>query len=134
MLGNDGPDLMCALLRAGAPNVTDLRSFERPEADSASLVIVPNVPSLDWLANALPRRIRRALHDQWPPGNLHRHPAHDAKRCPPHADVARSYRDPHQSRGGASGASRRTARVRHSPVRLKGTRTMRNIISGVGGS
>jgi hypothetical protein len=60
VLGNDGPDLMCALLRAGAPNVTHLRSFERPEADSASLVIVPHVPSLDWLANALPR-IRRAL-------------------------------------------------------------------------
>jgi hypothetical protein len=60
VLGGNGPDLMCALLRAGAAQVTHLRSFERPEADSASLVIVPKVPSVDWLASALPR-IRRAL-------------------------------------------------------------------------
>jgi hypothetical protein len=60
VLGGDGPDLMCALLRAGAAQVTHLRSFERPEADSASLVVVPHVPSIDWLASALPR-IRRAL-------------------------------------------------------------------------
>ena len=60
VLGNDGPDLMCALLRAGASNVAHLHSIERLEADSASLVIVPHVVSLDWLASALPR-IRRAL-------------------------------------------------------------------------
>jgi hypothetical protein len=60
VLGSDGPDLMCALLRAGASQVTHLSSFERPEAESASLVIVPRVPSLDWLASVLPR-IRRAL-------------------------------------------------------------------------
>jgi hypothetical protein len=60
VLGGAGPDLMCALLRAGAAQVTHLRSFERPEADSVSLVIVPQVPSLDWLASVLPR-IRRAL-------------------------------------------------------------------------
>ena len=60
VLGRDGLELMCALLRAGAPQVTHLCSLERPEADSASLVIVPHVPSLDWLASALPR-IRRAL-------------------------------------------------------------------------
>ena len=60
VLGRDGPDLMCALLRAGAPQVTHLRSHERLEADSASLVIVPHVPSLDWLEGALPS-IRRAL-------------------------------------------------------------------------
>ena len=60
VLGRDGPDLMCALLRAGAPQVTHLRSHERLEADSASLVIVPHVPSLDWLEVALPP-IRRAL-------------------------------------------------------------------------
>src|ERR1700735_2736597 len=53
LLGEDGPDLMCALLRAGAPQVTHLRSPERLEADSASLVIVPHVPSLDWLEGAL---------------------------------------------------------------------------------
>jgi hypothetical protein len=60
VLGKDGPDLMCALLRAGAPQVIHLRSHERLEADSASLVIVPHVSSLDWLESALPP-IRRAL-------------------------------------------------------------------------
>jgi len=61
VIGKDGPDLMCALLHAGATEVTHLCSRERPEADSASLAIVPHVPSLDWLASALPS-IRRALH------------------------------------------------------------------------
>jgi hypothetical protein len=61
VIGKDGLDLMCALLRAGAARVTHLCSHERPEADSASLAIVPNVPSVDWLASALPT-IRRALH------------------------------------------------------------------------
>jgi hypothetical protein len=60
VIGREGPDLMCALLRAGAPRVTHLRSLERPEVDTASLVIVPHVPSLDWLASALPR-VRRML-------------------------------------------------------------------------
>lgn len=61
VIGRGGPDLMCVLLRAGAAQVTHLCSHERPEADSASLAIVPNIPSLDWLASALPP-IRRALH------------------------------------------------------------------------
>jgi len=61
VIGQDGPDLMCALLRAGAAQVTHLSSHERPEPDSASLAIVPHLPSLDWLASALPS-IRRALH------------------------------------------------------------------------
>ncbi len=61
VIGKDGLNLMCALLRAGAAQVTHLCSHERPEADSASLAIVPNVPSVDWLASALPT-IRRALH------------------------------------------------------------------------
>jgi hypothetical protein len=60
VLGRDGPDLMCALLRAGAPKVAHFRSYERLEADSTSLVIVPHVPSLDWLEGAL-SPIRRAL-------------------------------------------------------------------------
>jgi hypothetical protein len=60
VLGRDGPDLMCALLRAGAPNVTHLCSHERLEGDSASLVIIPHFPSLDWLQAALPA-LRRAL-------------------------------------------------------------------------
>jgi hypothetical protein len=60
VLGGDGPDLMCALLQAGAPQVTHLRSYERLETGSASLVIVPHVASLDWLERAL-SPIRRAL-------------------------------------------------------------------------
>ena len=60
VLGGAGAELMCALMRAGAAAVTHLRAHERPDADSASLVIVPRVPSLDWLATALPA-IRRAL-------------------------------------------------------------------------
>src|ERR1700722_8154671 len=39
VVGKDGLDLMCALLRAGATQVTHLCSHERPEADSASLAI-----------------------------------------------------------------------------------------------
>jgi hypothetical protein len=60
VVGKDGPELMCALLHAGATQVTHLCRHQRPEADSASLVIVPNAVSLDWLAGALPA-IRRAL-------------------------------------------------------------------------
>jgi hypothetical protein len=60
VLGKDGPELMCALLRAGAPQVTHLCTHERLELDSASLVIVPRLHSPDWLATALPA-IRRAL-------------------------------------------------------------------------
>jgi hypothetical protein len=60
VFGGQGPELMCALLHAGAANVTHLRGHERPEPDSASLVIVPRVPSIDWLATALPS-ICRAL-------------------------------------------------------------------------
>ena len=60
MLGGQGPELMCALLRAGATNVTHIRAHERTEAGSASLLVVPRVQSLDWLATVLPS-IRRAL-------------------------------------------------------------------------
>ena len=60
VLGRDGLDLMCALLRAGAPQVTHLCSHDRLEAGSASLVVVPHAPSLDWLEGAL-SPIRRAL-------------------------------------------------------------------------
>jgi len=63
VLGGLGSELMCALLRAGATKVTHLRAHERPEADSASMVVVPRVPSLDWLAAMLPS-IRRALTDR----------------------------------------------------------------------
>lgn len=60
VLGRDGPELMCALLRAGAPNVTHLCSHKRLDGESASLVIIPNLTSLDWLHGALPA-LRRAL-------------------------------------------------------------------------
>ncbi len=60
VIGKDGLELMCALLHAGASRVTHLCSHERPEAECASLAIIPQVPSLDWLASALPS-IRRAL-------------------------------------------------------------------------
>jgi hypothetical protein len=60
VIGKEGPDLMCALLQAGATHVTHLRSHEHPQAETASLAIVPHVPSLDWLDGALPS-IRRAL-------------------------------------------------------------------------
>jgi hypothetical protein len=60
VLGKDGPDLMCALLRAGARKVTHYRSQERLEARSASLIIVPRTASIPWLHSALPS-IRRAL-------------------------------------------------------------------------
>ena len=52
---------MCALLRTGAANVTHLCSPERLDADSASLVIIPKLPSVDWLRAALPT-LRRALN------------------------------------------------------------------------
>ena len=60
VLGNSGLDLMCTLLRAGAPRVTHLCSHERLQVESASLVIVPRVSSFEWMEAALPR-IRRAL-------------------------------------------------------------------------
>jgi hypothetical protein len=60
LLGHHGVDLMCALLRAGALEVTHLNSPERAEPESATIVIVPRMPSHDWLADAL-RSIGRIL-------------------------------------------------------------------------
>lgn len=60
LLGNHCVDLMCALLRAGALEVTHLNSPERAEPESATIVIVPQMPSHDWLASAL-RSIGRIL-------------------------------------------------------------------------
>ena len=133
VLGRDGPDLMCALLRAGAPQVTHLRSHDRLEADSASLVIVPHVPSLDWLESAL-SSIRRALLangrlavcvDPLPTTQTRVHT---------HAAAARVHRDPRPPRSGPPGALRRSARDRPSPPRLTGAMTMHNTIFGIGGS
>lgn len=60
LLGTAGADLVCALLRAGASQVTHLRDCDRLEPDSASLVLVPHIPCLAWLVSALPA-IRGAL-------------------------------------------------------------------------
>jgi hypothetical protein len=60
ILGGNGLELMCTLLRAGAPQVTHLCSPERLEAGDASLIIVPRIFSIDWLESAL-SAIRRAL-------------------------------------------------------------------------
>ena len=66
VLGNDGPDLMCALVRAGAIEVIHLNSYERLHPDTVGIAVVPRLPSLNWLAAALPA-IRRAL---FPTGRL----------------------------------------------------------------
>jgi hypothetical protein len=60
VIGKNGSDLMCALLRAGAMQVTHLCAHERLEAGIYSLAIVPSVVSLEWLSSNLPS-IRRAL-------------------------------------------------------------------------
>ena len=60
IIGGYGPGTTCALLRTGAVSITHLFLHERPETGSASLVIVPRLPSLDWLATAL-SSVRRAL-------------------------------------------------------------------------
>jgi hypothetical protein len=55
-----GLDLICALLNAGAAEAELRCSHDRLEPHCASLVIVPDLPSTDWLASALPH-ISRAL-------------------------------------------------------------------------
>ncbi len=128
------PDLMCALLRAGATQVTHLCPQDRPEAASASLVIVPQVASLGWLAGALPS-IRRALIAN---GRLVVSVATDTAPHtipdPPHAGAARLHRDPHAQCRGPPSVQCGAACVRSSSVCLKGATTMRIPISGVGGS
>jgi hypothetical protein len=59
VFGN-GLDLICALLRAGAAEAELRCSHDRLDAHCASLVLVPDLPSTDWLASALPH-ISRAL-------------------------------------------------------------------------
>jgi hypothetical protein len=43
IVGPDGLDPMCALIRQGARQVTALRHADRPEAASADLVIAPHI-------------------------------------------------------------------------------------------
>jgi hypothetical protein len=60
VIGPHGLEVMCDLLRHGARSVTLLRMDTRPEAHSASLVVVPEAPSIEWLACVL-GHARRAL-------------------------------------------------------------------------
>ncbi len=60
VIGPRGIDVMCDLLRRGASSVVLLRTDKRPEARSASLVVVPEAPSIEWLACVL-GHARRAL-------------------------------------------------------------------------
>jgi len=60
VIGPHGLEVMCDLLRRGARSVTLLRMDTRPEAHSASLVVVPDAPSIEWLACVL-GHARRAL-------------------------------------------------------------------------
>lgn len=60
VIGPHGLEVMCEPLRGGARSVTLLRMDKRPEAQSASLVVVPEAPSLEWLACVL-GHARRAL-------------------------------------------------------------------------
>ena len=127
VLGRDGPDLMCALLRVGAPQVTHLCSHDHLESDSASLVIVPRVPSLDGLDSALPpSRAGR----EWPPGGLRRSIARHAATRPPRAGTPRIHRDAHHPRSRPPGVHRRDTHPETAPLRLTGAKSL----SDIGGS
>jgi hypothetical protein len=60
VVGPDGLDAMCALIRQGAPQVTALRHAERPEAASADLMVAPHVETMAE-AEGLLASTRRAL-------------------------------------------------------------------------
>jgi hypothetical protein len=60
VIGPHGLEVMCDLLHHGARSVTLLRMDTRPEAHSVSLVVVPEAPSIEWLACVL-GHARRAL-------------------------------------------------------------------------
>lgn len=60
VIGRQGLEVTCDLIRRGARSVTLLRTDKRPEAGSASLVVVPEAPSMEWLACVL-GHARRAL-------------------------------------------------------------------------
>ena len=50
-----GDDFAQRLAELGAASVVTLRLHERPEARSASLALVPRIPSLEWAAETLGR-------------------------------------------------------------------------------
>jgi hypothetical protein len=60
VIGSRSLEVTCDLIRRGARSVTLLRTDRRPEAASANLVVVPEAPSLEWLACVL-GQARRAL-------------------------------------------------------------------------
>ena len=60
VIGSRSLEVTCDLIRRGARSVMLLRTDRRPEAASASLVVVPEAPSLEWLACVL-GHARRAL-------------------------------------------------------------------------
>lgn len=60
ILGHGSVELMCALIRGGCEEVTELRIADRPEAGIADLVLVPRLASPDQAA-MVAAHARRAL-------------------------------------------------------------------------
>ncbi len=60
ILGHGAVELMCALIRGGCEEVTELRSVDRPEPRVADLVLVPRLASLEQAA-MIAGHARRAL-------------------------------------------------------------------------
>jgi hypothetical protein len=60
VLGHGAIELICALIRGGSREVTELRTGDRPEAGTADLVLVPRVKTADQ-AVMLVSHARRAL-------------------------------------------------------------------------
>ncbi len=61
VIASNGLDVTCDLIRRGARSVTLMRSGSRPEAQSATLVVIPEVPSLEWLTCVLGHAHRALL-------------------------------------------------------------------------
>lgn len=61
VIASNGLDVTCDLIRRGARSVTLMRSGTRPEAKSATMVVVPEAPSLEWLACVLGHAQRALL-------------------------------------------------------------------------
>ncbi|MDR3537756.1 MAG: hypothetical protein P4L71_14760 [Acetobacteraceae bacterium] len=60
ILGHGAVELMCALIRGGCQEVTELRSCDRPEPHVADLVLVPQLASVEQAA-MIAGHARRAL-------------------------------------------------------------------------
>jgi hypothetical protein len=127
VLGGPGPELMCALLRAGAPNVTHLRACERAEANSASMINRAAGTFARLAGGHVPVAPPYAYGPR-PARVGDRGSAHDPD--PPDADAARPERHPCAGRERRPGGHRRAP---HSLIRLRDG-TMRIPLTGVGGS